>query len=143
MSDGANRDTIDTEQAGEHAAIQATGRREGKLDEQAAEQQAQEQRAEHEADVIEQDEEQPTDRDRLRGEIAEAREELGETVEALAAKVDIKSQTKEKVDEHKAQARAKLDEATQQVKQKPAPVVALAAGIVALVLLVARRRRRH
>ncbi|MBA3583872.1 MAG: DUF3618 domain-containing protein [Gemmatimonadetes bacterium] len=87
--------------------------------------------------------EEPTDPDQLRGEIAEAREELGETVEALAAKADVKSQAKQKVEEQKARAQAKFDEVTERVKEKPAPVAAVAGGVVALLLLALLRRRRR
>ncbi len=143
MSDAANRDTTGAEQAEEHSATKAKGHREKELNERAAEHQAEEKRAEHEAEVIKQHDtpDQPTNPDQLRGEIAEAREQLGETVEALAAKADVKSRTKETVEQQKVRARAKLDDATKQVKQKPAPVAAVAG--VALLLLVLRRRRRR
>jgi len=88
MSDATSKDTTDAEEAGTDSATKAKGRREKELNEQAAEHQAEEKRAEQEAEALEQEDkpEQPTDPDQLRGEIAEAREELGETVEALVAK---------------------------------------------------------
>ena len=96
MSDASGKDTTDTDEAGESSATKAKGRREKELNEQAAEHQAEEKRAEQEAEALEQEDkpEQPTDPDQLRGEIAEAREELGETVEALAAKADVKGRDK-------------------------------------------------
>ena len=143
MSDASGKDTTDTEEAGENSATKAKGRRENELNEQAAEHHAEEKRAEQEAEALEQEDkpEQPTDPDQLRGEIAEAREELGETVEALAAKVDVKGRAKVKVYEQKARARAKLNEVTQQVKEKPAPVAAVLGGALLLLVLLRRRRR--
>jgi cobalamin biosynthesis protein CobT len=145
MSDATGKDTTDAEEAGENSATKAKGRREKELNEQAAEHQAQEKRAEREAEALEQEDqpEQPTDPDQLRGEIAEAREELGETVEALAAKADVKGRAKDKVYEQKARARAKVNEVTEQVKKKPAPVAAVVGGVGALLLLVLLRRRRR
>jgi cobalamin biosynthesis protein CobT len=148
MSDATSKDTTDAEEAGKNSATKAKGRREKELNEQAAEHQAEEKRAEQEAEALEQGDkpEQPTDPEQLRGEIAEAREELGETVEALAAKADVKGRAKDTVYEQKARARAKLDEVTEQVKEKPAPVAAVAGGVVTLLLLVLvllRRRRRR
>jgi cobalamin biosynthesis protein CobT len=145
MSDAAGKDTTDAEEAGENSATKAKGRREKELNEQAAEHQAQEKRAEQEAEALEQEDqpEQPTDPDQLRGEIAEAREELGETVEALAAKADVKGRAQDKTYEQKARARAKLNEVTEQVKEKPAPVAAVVGIVGALLLLVLLRRRRR
>jgi cobalamin biosynthesis protein CobT len=145
MSDAAGKDTTDAEEPGENSATKAKGRREKELNEQAAEHQAQEKRAEQEAEALEQEDqpEQPTDPDQLRGEIAEAREELGETVEALAAKADVKGRAQDKTYEQKARARAKLNEVTEQVKEKPAPVAAVVGIVGALLLLVLLRRRRR
>jgi ElaB/YqjD/DUF883 family membrane-anchored ribosome-binding protein len=145
MSDATSEDKTGAEEAGEDSVTKAKGRREQELNEQAAEHQAEEKRAEQEAEAIEQQDkpEEPTDPDQLRGEIAEAREELGETVEALAAKADVKSQAKQKGEEQKARTQAKLYEATERVKEKPAPVAAVAGGVVALLLLALLRRRRR
>ncbi len=84
-------------------------------------------------------------------EIAETREELGDTVEALAGKADVKGQAKAKVDEAKGEAKAKVDEAkikvdsakgeakakvdsaAQSVQDNPVPVAvaaAFAAGVI-------------
>jgi hypothetical protein len=46
----------------------------------------------------------------LRAEIEEAREELGETAAAIAAKTDVKSRAREKADELKRSATSKKDE---------------------------------
>jgi len=62
--------------------------------------------------------------------IERTREDLGETVEALAAKTDVK-----------AQAQRKAVEIKQQIEEDPRPWVA-GAALVAVVLIVRRRRRR-
>ena len=62
--------------------------------------------------------------------IERTREDLGETVEALAAKTDVK-----------AQAQQKAVEIKQRIEEDPRPWVA-GAALVAVVLIVRRRRRR-
>jgi 2C-methyl-D-erythritol 2,4-cyclodiphosphate synthase len=72
----------------------------------------------------------PDDQQELEKEIEQTREQLGQTVEALAAKVDVK-----------ARAREKLGQAGQQIKERPVPV-AISAGVVgALVLFFTLIRR--
>jgi ElaB/YqjD/DUF883 family membrane-anchored ribosome-binding protein len=76
----------------------------------------------------------------LRDDIAETRELLGDTVEALANKADIKGQAKAKVDSAKAGAQEKLGSARESAQQiagnaqeNPVPVAiaaAFAAGVV-------------
>ena len=56
--------------------------------------------------------------DEIEADIAETRDRLAESVDALAAKVDVKAQAKEKVDEAKAQAKEKVGEAKAQAKEK-------------------------
>jgi uncharacterized protein YjbJ (UPF0337 family) len=102
----------------------------------------------------------PSDPQVLREEIEETREELGETVEAVSQKADVKGQVKEKVAERKEQLRgtqervkAKLNEATGrakettgrakgQAKERPAPVGAVAGGLLAALVLLWLIRRR-
>ena len=52
----------------------------------------------------------------IRSDIEQTREELGDTVEALAAKTDVKAQAHAKIEDAKQQAKAKLDEAKQRVE---------------------------
>jgi ElaB/YqjD/DUF883 family membrane-anchored ribosome-binding protein len=52
----------------------------------------------------------------IRAEIDQTREELGDTVEALAEKTDVKAQAKAKVDDVKAQAQAKVEDAKEKVE---------------------------
>jgi ElaB/YqjD/DUF883 family membrane-anchored ribosome-binding protein len=47
--------------------------------------------------------------DQIREEIAATREELGDTIEALAEKTDVKAQADRKIEETKAQARQKFE----------------------------------
>ncbi len=49
--------------------------------------------------------------EQIRAEIEATRHELGDTVEALAAKTDVKAQAKAKIDDVNVQAREKADEA--------------------------------
>jgi ElaB/YqjD/DUF883 family membrane-anchored ribosome-binding protein len=69
--------------------------------------------------------EPPKDADALRAEIAEIRADLGDTVEALAAKADVKAQaqakvehTKEQLKEKAGQAKEQLGTTTEQLKAK-------------------------
>ena len=91
----------------------------------------------------------PEDQEELRRQIEETRSELGDTVEALSAKADVKGQAKAKVDETKTQlrdqqdqAKAKVSEYQAQAKENPTPVAAAAGGFVALLLLIFFLRRR-
>lgn len=98
--------------------------------------------------------------DEIRADIEETREELGDTVEALAAKTDVKAQARDKVDEIKGSVRAKADEAkakaksstpesaqqgseqvVAKVRENPAPLVLGAAVLVAF--LIGRRTGRR
>ena len=67
----------------------------------------------------------------LRREIERTRQELGETVDALSHKTDVKEQ-----------ARLKKDEMRQRASENPVPLMAVAGGIVALVVLLRLIRRR-
>jgi len=116
----------------------------------------------------------------LRAEIKQTRAELGETVQALAAKADVKARAKEQVEQTKQKVRAqaveagekvrdvaylagdrvkhaavsargnaaeageRAHEAGERIRRNPVPMVALLAGVAALVgmILVVRGRRR-
>jgi ElaB/YqjD/DUF883 family membrane-anchored ribosome-binding protein len=99
--------------------------------------------------------------DQIRADIEGTREQLGETVEALAEKADVKHQARLKVDETKGRFRHKAEDAKAKIssaspdqakgaatgaastaKEKPLPFAvagAFAAGLV-IGLLWARRR---
>ena len=55
--------------------------------------------------------------DEIRAEIEATREELGDTVGALAEKTDVKAQAERKVQETKAEARQKVDETKQKAEE--------------------------
>jgi chromosome segregation ATPase len=92
------------------------------------------------------EEPQSSDPQQLREEIAETREELGDTVEALVQKSDVKGQVQQKVAERRRalqaaqeQAKQKVAAASKQARQRPVPVVTAASlvlvGVVALWLI--------
>jgi Protein of unknown function (DUF3618) len=58
-----------------------------------------------------------SDPEELRQEIETTREELGDTVAALAAKADVKAQAKQKIDETKATVTGKKDELLGKAKE--------------------------
>jgi len=95
----------------------------------------------------------------IRADIEETREEVGDTVEALTAKTDVKAQARERIEEVKGNVRAKADQAkakaqsstpesaqqggqqlVTKVRENPAPVVLGAAVLVAF--LIGRRTAR-
>ncbi|MGA5302230.1 DUF3618 domain-containing protein [Nucisporomicrobium flavum] len=66
----------------------------------------------------------------LREEIKQTRAELGETVQALAAKADVKARAKEQVELTKAKAKAQVHEATERVRGVAANAAAVASDKV-------------
>lgn len=66
----------------------------------------------------------------LREEIKQTRAELGETVQALAAKADVKARAKEQVELTKAKAKAQVYEATEKVRGAAANAAAVASDKV-------------
>ena len=86
----------------------------------------------------------PTDPQQLRSEIAQTRAALGDTVEALVAKTDVKARAKAGVEDAAAQAREKVTTAAGRIEGAagavPLAVVGAAVLAVLVVLLVRRRR---
>jgi uncharacterized coiled-coil protein SlyX len=85
---------------------------------------------------------------RLEEQIAETRRQLGETVEALAHKVDVRAQAQEKVSELRGRlkgrqdsAKAKASELGGQATARRAPIAGIAVAIALVVALVWRLRR--
>jgi uncharacterized protein YdbL (DUF1318 family) len=95
----------------------------------------------------------------IRADIEQTREEVGDTVEALAAKTDVKAQARERIEEVKGSVRSKAEEvkakaqsstpeSAQQggqqviakVRENPAPLALGAAVLVAF--LIGRRTAR-
>jgi len=91
----------------------------------------------------------------IQQEIERTREHLGETVEELAAKADVKARVRAKAAEMKARAQGKAaevkDKATEmsgqvirsQVGQRRWPLAAAAASVVLVGSLVVWRRRKR
>jgi hypothetical protein len=87
----------------------------------------------------------------LRSEIEQTRADLGETVEELAARADVKARAKEKVEETKAQAVATAVEAKDKavgtvrtsVQERPTrwAVVAAVALLAVAAIVISKRRR--
>ena len=71
----------------------------------------------------------------LRRDIEQTREQLGDTVDALAYKADVKSRAKENVEERTKELKGEL-------KEKPAIPAAAVAIVAALVALLVLKRRR-
>jgi hypothetical protein len=84
----------------------------------------------------------------IRAEIDQTREELGDTVEALAEKTDVKAQAKAKVEDVKTKVKAAAPESPQEgvqqaqtlVKQNPKP--AAIAGVALALFVLWRLLRR-
>ena len=99
----------------------------------------------------------PTEPEELRREIEQTRTELGETVEALAARADVKARAQEAVEEAKAEVRERVHSAVDTVayqmgKQRArfakldprvrVGIVAALAGVLTLPMVRQARRRR-
>jgi Protein of unknown function (DUF3618) len=83
------------------------------------------------------------ERELLQEEIAQTREELGETVEALVNKADVKAQVHEKVEESKEELRTKQRAVTSKVAgaaREPKTYWAIA-GVAAALMALGRLRR--
>jgi len=82
----------------------------------------------------------------IQREIEQTREHLGQTVEELAAKADVKTRAQAKVADVKARARVRAAEVSGQVRRSQAvrrdwPLALVAAGIMAMGAALAWRRR--
>jgi ElaB/YqjD/DUF883 family membrane-anchored ribosome-binding protein len=86
--------------------------------------------------------ETPSDPDELREEIAATREDLGETVQALADKANVKARAREMVKERKQQAGHAAEHGVQAVRRRPLPFAVVAALLVGLFIGAFLQRRR-
>jgi conjugal transfer/entry exclusion protein len=80
----------------------------------------------------------PREPEEIQREIEQTRAQLGDTVEALAQKADVKAQATQKLDQTKAQATHKLEQTKAAVSENPTPFVAagaIAAGLLAWRLI--------
>jgi Protein of unknown function (DUF3618) len=85
------------------------------------------------------------DPQQLAAEIERTRERLGETVEALAAKADVKARAQHKAGQLTGQLKSKANEAKRQITRRPIPVAVSVGAVGALVLtfvLIRHMRRR-
>jgi ElaB/YqjD/DUF883 family membrane-anchored ribosome-binding protein len=95
------------------------------------------------------------DTEALRAEIEQTRAALGDTVQALAAKADVKARVRESAAQTRAKVRQRAAETTAQLREQatnasagarqapvPWPAVAAAATAAVLAVLVLRWRRR-
>jgi MYXO-CTERM domain-containing protein len=83
----------------------------------------------------------------IQADIERQREQLAQTVDQLGHKLDVKAQTKAKVDDVKVQTKAKVAEVkdlstTDEGKPRPEVLGAAAAVVVGVALLIWLRRRR-
>jgi ElaB/YqjD/DUF883 family membrane-anchored ribosome-binding protein len=95
----------------------------------------------------------PRDPEQIREEIEATRQELGDTIEAMAEKTDVKAQAHHKLEETKASISEKKDEllgkarqaspegavsaanqASQKARENPVPLLAIGAFVVGFVL---------
>ena len=86
-------------------------------------------------------EQQQTPED-IRREIERTRRELGDTVDALSHKANVKEQARLKRDDVKEQARLKKDEVQERVSSNPAPALVVIGGGIALLVLLRMLRKR-
>jgi hypothetical protein len=89
---------------------------------------------------------EPATAGELQQEIERTRERLGQTVEELAAKADVKAQAQAKVAQLKAQARSRAIEVSERMKQGPMvqrdwPLAVAAAGVLMMGAAVIWRWR--
>jgi hypothetical protein len=80
---------------------------------------------------------QPDDPEVVRAQIAETRQALGDTVDALVEKTDVKGRVAAKLDERRARLRDAID------NRQPAPLGALVALFAVLATVLLLRRARH
>jgi Protein of unknown function (DUF3618) len=81
----------------------------------------------------------------LEAEIERTRERLGETVEALAAKADVRARAQQKATELTGRLQNKANQAKRQITQRPVTVAVSAGAVGALILtlvIISLRRRR-
>ncbi len=90
--------------------------------------------------------------ERLRAEIEQTREELGETVQALTHKMDVPARAREKLQHTRDAAQDRTRQVTEPVldrgqqavvavRRRPVPVAAVVLAVVLLGWLLRRRRR--
>ena len=90
----------------------------------------------------------PDSASEIQREIEQTREHLGQTVEQLAAKADVKARARAKADEMRAAAQDKAAELSSRVRQSQTmryrwPLAVTATGLVAVAAALVWRRREN
>jgi len=83
----------------------------------------------------------PTDREAIEADIEATRADLGDTVDALSRKLDVKSRVSAKAADTTSRVRAKAADTTNRVRREPAVPAGVLAGALLVVALVLWRRR--
>jgi Protein of unknown function (DUF3618) len=78
--------------------------------------------------------------DEIRDDIETIREELGDTVEELAAKTDVQARAQAKAEDLKAEASRRAHESLEVARRNPAPIAA--AGLLLVTAFIWTRRGR-
>ncbi|MFI6290392.1 DUF3618 domain-containing protein [Nonomuraea sp. NPDC050790] len=86
--------------------------------------------------------EQEPGEEAVKQDIVRTRQDLGDTVEALAAKADVPSRVRDQADEVMATAKEKAGDAVTKAKKRPVLVLAAVGAVVALVVRRLLKRRR-
>jgi ElaB/YqjD/DUF883 family membrane-anchored ribosome-binding protein len=76
---------------------------------------------------------QQNEQEQLIDEIEETRAELGDTVDALAQKADVKARVSEKVEQRKAEAKRAAAQVARTAEERPFPAIAVALGLGLLI----------
>lgn len=79
----------------------------------------------------------PTDRAELERDIAQTRERLASTADALAAKADVKGQAQAKVEDLKEDLKAKAHDVSDTAPGNPQQQTALVVGVIVAVTVLA------
>ena len=72
---------------------------------------------------------QQDEQEQLVQEIEETRADLGDTVDALTQKADVKARVSGKVEEGKAEAKRAANQVAQTAEKRPLPAIAVALGL--------------
>ena len=83
----------------------------------------------------------PQDPDAIRAEIARTRQELGDIIEALSARMDVRTRAREALQVSRERARVRASELSGSSNVRMGAALVAAAGVAAMVLVIVLRRR--